>query len=592
MVPGPEIKVEKHRLVLFCLGGIAGLALWGLAEHWDNPALAPPLYLALFTFVATYCGVALALAGPVPVMRALWGALLIGVPLTLLVSLAGLRHVVATDLLDAPVMLAMVGVLVFVSTPFLLVWLQAPQDWRSYGALFDTAWSLTVRYGVAGVFVGLFWLVLFLSDALFDLVGLALVERLISLGWAPFLLTGAVLGLGLAVVYELRTTISAFLILRLLRLLVPVLLVVLVVFLAAVPLHGLSDVFGALSAAATLMGAAIVAITLVTAALDRDDTRAVQTRGLRIATRVLAVLLPLLALLAVWAVVIRVRQYGWTPDRVLATATAVFVLAYGVGYAVAALRGAGWRARVRRVNVAMALAVIVVSALWMTPVLNPDRISANSQIARFEAGRTSLDQLPLWALQHDWGKAGHKALARFGGLRGHPDQAELQARIEVVRSETSKYRFTRAIEARQSADSAESLRRLLAVRPEAADLPADLLAGLPFYRMTLWLNGCNRTLPDGRPGCVLILGRFTQAGDARVQGMVLYLDGRGQTQADHLLLREGGEIEVGIVFDPVTGPRARLPPEAVAQALDGTFDIRPSGAKALFIGDAVLAPRN
>jgi len=85
------------------------------------------------------------LAGPVNVARALKGALLIAVPVTVLVSLAGLRHVEATDLLDEPVMLSVTMVLVFCSAPFLLVWLQTPKDWRSYAALFDAAWTMTVR---------------------------------------------------------------------------------------------------------------------------------------------------------------------------------------------------------------------------------------------------------------------------------------------------------------------------------------------------------------------------------------------------------------------------------------------------------------
>ncbi len=366
MALSQEMQVARHRLVLASLGAVAALALWGLGDNWDDPGLPPPLYLALFTFVATFFSVALALAGPVSVPRALRGALLIGVPVTGLVCLAGLRHVVATDLLDQPEMLSVIVVLVFFSTPFLLVRLETPEQWRNYGALFDAAWTMTVRYFVGYVFVGVFWLVVFSSNALLELVGIDLIDRLLAADWAPFVLSGAVLGLGLAVVYELRRMISPFLILRLLRLLVPVVLAVLVVFLAAVPFRGLSGLFGELSAAATLMGTAIVAITLISTALDRDDTRAVSTRGIRVATRVLALLLPFLALLAVWAVVLRVRQYGWTPDRVLAATTAGFVLAYGVGYAGAVLRGQAWAARVRNVNVLVALAVIGLSALWLT----------------------------------------------------------------------------------------------------------------------------------------------------------------------------------------------------------------------------------
>lgn len=592
MAMSEEMRIARHRLVLFGLGGIAALALWALAENWDDPALPPSLYLALFTFVAAYSGVALALAGPVSVVRALRGALLIALPVTVLVSLAGLRHVVATDMLDEPEILAVATVLVLVSSPFLLVWLQSPADWRTYAALFDAAWTMTVRYGLAYVFVGVFWLVVFLSNALLALVGVGIIERLLDTEWAAFGLSGGVLGLGLAVVYELRKTISPFLILRLLRLLVPVVLVVLAVFLAAVPFRGLTDLFGEFSAAATLMGAAIVAITLISTALDRDDSQAVNTRGIRVATRLLAVLLPLLALLAVWAVVLRVRQYGWTPDRVLAATTALFVLAYGLGYALAVLRGKGWTARVRDVNVVMALAIIVVSALWMTPVLNPLRLATNSQIARFEDGQADLDQLPIWSLQHEWGKAGQAGLARLAGQSGRADHDKLLARIEAVRDRTSEYRFTQSLEEMQTPGNAETLARLMTVRPESAAMPAEMFAQLPFYQMSQWLNGCNRSLPDGRPGCVFIQGDFSRHKDVGTQGMVLYLDDQGRTRANHLRILANGDVEVTDVFDPVAGRWAILPATAIEQALDGSFDIRPSGTNALFIGDAVLVPGN
>jgi len=587
-----EMQVARHRLVLFCLGGISALALWALAENWDNPALAPPLYLALFTFVASYSGIILALAGPVSVVRALRGALLIAVPVTALVSLTGLRHVVSTDLLDQPEMLTVILVLIFFSTPFLSVWLQNPKEWRSYTALFDAAWTITVRYGVAWIFVGVFWLVVFLSNALFELVGVDIIERLLDLDWAPYALSGAMLGLGLAVVYELRKMISPFLILRLLRLLVPVILVVLVVFLGAVPFRGLTDLFGEFSAAATLMGAAVVAITLISTALDRDDARAVSTRGIRIATRGVAVLLPLLALLAVWAVVLRVRQYGWTPDRVLAAASALFVLAYSVGYAGAVVRGKGWAVRVRNVNVAMALAIIGAAALWLTPVLNVYRISANSQFSRYEAGRTEPDQLPIWALQHDWGKAGRSVLVRLEGQTGRADQHELQIRIDAARNNSSKYKFTKDVARRQAPGKAASLSRLMGVRPEEAGLPEAALAKMATYHMRRWLDGCNQTLPDGRPGCVFIRGVFRPALKAEMQGMVLYLNDNGDVQANYVALRADQEIEVRNVLDPAMNDSVTLPAGVIALALDGAFDIRPSGTNALHIGGAVRIPGN
>ena len=587
-----EMQISVHRGVMFALGGGAGLALWALGDNWDAPAFSAPLYLALFTFVAVYSAVALALAGPVPTARALGGALLLAVPMTALVSLAGVRHVVATDLLDDPVMLSVIAVLVLFATPFLLVWMQAVADWRRYAALFDAAWTMAVRYGVAWGFVGVFWLVAFLSNALLELVDIGLIDQMLRIDWVAFGVTGAVLGLGLAVVYELRQTISPYLILRLLRLLVPVVLVVVGVFLAAVPFRGLSELFGEFSAAGTLMGAAIAAITLISTALDKDDAAAVSTRGIRLATRGLALLLPLLTGLAVWAVVLRVRQYGWTPDRVLAVSVAVFLLTYGLGYCGSVLGRRGWGGRIRMVNVAMALAVIGASALWLTPVLNAYRISTNSQLARFSGGRSTLDQLDLWAMQHNWGRAGQAGVARLEATAAEVGNTELLARINAVRSQSNAYLFKKAVQARQAPGDAQTLAQLMAVRPQGASLTAETFEGLAFYRMTQWLDGCHRPLADGRPGCVMVRGDFAPLSDAETQGIVLFLDELGQVRGNHVMLRPGAGLKVSEVYDPVSGLWPTLPEATIAKVLDGAFDIRPSGGNALFVGGSVLVPGN
>ncbi|MEY8837405.1 DUF4153 domain-containing protein, partial [Cribrihabitans sp. XS_ASV171] len=121
-----------------------------------------------------------------------------------------------------------------------------------------------------------------------ELVEIDLLEKLFRTDWLAFALSGAVLGLALAVLHELRDRLSPFLVLRLTRLLVPVLLAVVAVFLVALPLRGLSRLFGEFSSAGTLMSVTIAAITLISTALDRDRAHEVESPGLRLATRILS----------------------------------------------------------------------------------------------------------------------------------------------------------------------------------------------------------------------------------------------------------------------------------------------------------------
>ena len=594
MTPNRDMQIVLRRIVQVGLGAASGLALWVLVENWHGAWMPGSLYLALFVFLPVLAGTALALAGPFRTERALLGGVLLALPVTALASLAGRRYVQATDLLDDPVMLAVLAVLVFFASPFLTVWMRDRTQWRSYETLFRTAWTITVRYAAAWGFVAAFWAVAVLSAVLLSLVGITAFETALKTPWVRFTLTGAMLGMGLAVAYELRRTLNPFLILRLLRLLLPLVLAVVALFLSAVPFRGLSQLFGEFSAAGPLMATAMVAITLISSALDRSDGEAVSTPGLRLATRALALLLPLLTGLAVLAVAIRVGQYGWTPDRVLAGAVAVFLLAYGLGYCAAAARARDWAARIRTVNVWMALAVIGGAALWMTPVLDADRISANSQVARYLSDGVAPAELPLWQMAHDWGRAGRAGVQHLAAAAERAGDDDLRDLVEAAQDASDPYKFLQAVGRRQLPQDAADLAGLLAIRPEGASLDADalavVLAALPAINREQWLAGCRRLLPDGRPGCVLVAGDFAPVPGAQAQGIVLYLDNSGQARGNHVLLRTGHDPSVRVIFDPVADTWPQLPAKVVELALDGAFSVIPSGSRALRIGDAVLVP--
>lgn len=575
---------------MMAVGGVAGLALWQLGEQWNNPALSPTVFLALLCFVTTFSCVVLALSGPVSIVKSLAGATLSAVVMTGLVGITGARHVVATDLLDDPVMLLIAAVLVLVFMPFLLVWLSNRKSVLRYDMLFDESWRLFVRYMAAWIFVVIFWLVVALSDALLDLVGVTVMGHLLKTDWLRFGLSGAVLGLGLAVVHELRETISPYLLLRLLRLLIPLVLAVVAVFLVAIPVNGLSSLFGEISVAGTLMGAGAVAVTLISTALDRDDTDAVHSRGLRMATQALAVLLPFLTLLAVWAVVLRVRQYGWTPDRLLAMTIAGFLMGYGMSYGGAVVLRRHWMARIRKVNVGMAIIVMVVAAMWLTPVLNVYRISTLNQIERYESGQSTLSQLALWPMAHEWGKAGQAGLEKLAALESGNETTELTRQIAAVRSADNRFQFEQHVQNRMSTEQMNALVTLMPVVPAGDPIDADLLKRIPPYAFDMWLNACQRRTADDRPGCVMVRGAFLPSVPADRQAMVLYLDDTAGTRISHVVFTDDNSARIRDVFDPMTGGWPTLPAATIAQVQDGDYALQPSGLTALSVDGKLLAP--
>lgn len=575
MIPKGTDPIHR-RLALTLLGGLAASGLWALTEAEALQDRAPGLFLMLLAGLSIWAWVSLALAGPLRLGRALSGALVLAIPAAGFLRLAGQRHLQPLDVLEAPGTLTIFLLAVFVATPFLSVALERRHPVLSYPALFETAWSITIRFAAAGLFTGVVWGLLYLSDALLGIVGIDAIEHFIDIDGVPAAITGAALGLGIAVIHELREVVSPLLLLRLLRLLVWPVLAVVAVFLVAVPLRGLSGLMLGLSSGGTLMGVAMGAVTLITCALGRDDTEAMRPQ---IAPRLLALSVPLLAALAVWAVTLRVTQYGLTPDRVMAGTVALVLLVYGLVYAVVCLRATGWMGRLRWANVWLALLVVAVSCAWLTPLLDAERLSARSQVTRFADGRATTAQLPLWQMQTEWGRAGQDALAELEALTDHPEHAALVAAIDAVRRGE---RWHRALTdpGGDRLQMATDLAGWVQVRPDGALDPEKLADVVPYW-LEQWHQLC-APQAGTQPPCVFVRGRFAADLPAADQGVMIERNADGGHIAQHI---RWPDAEV----TPVDSA-ASLPADAVARILAGEVPLTPVETEALDFGTIRIAP--
>lgn len=485
----------RQRFAMALTGGAAGLACEALVWVTEADLLGERAALGLAVFALVFFAGVLALGGLIGPRRAVPGAGLVAAALAGLLMLAGLRFDAPGDLLHRPIPVLAALVLGFVPLPFVVALLRG--NWRDYPVLFTSAWAIVVRYAAAWLFVGVVWLVLFLSDQLLGMVGLPVIGDLLDLRAVSLLVSGLALGLGLAVVGEMAETVAPDLVLRLLRVLVPVLLPVLLLFVIVLPLRGFEAVFAHLSAAATLLAFAALGATLVTAALDQSAAEQSRSAVVMGAARIMAPALLAPAGLAGWAIWLRVAQYGWTPDRLLAAALAVLGMGYGLGYLWAVLRGAGWQDRVRQTNVAMALALLATAALFLTPMLNPERISTASQLARLADGRATLAQLDVPALG-DWGRAGQAALA---GL-------EAQARAQGDTALAARLAGASAPETSPEALRAE-LAGLMPLRPADATAMRDAALNLLWEgELADWAAMCRDGGAPGLPGCVMLVADF------------------------------------------------------------------------------------
>lgn len=544
----------RGRGLLALTGAAAGFALWAVETAALRAGWPERVDFAATTFAFTFFAAVLVMTGALTLRRACLGALPVAVAVAGLLSLAALRHgsVAAFQMSGLPFVAAFV--LGFVPLPFIIA--ASGAGWRSYPALFSESWRLVVRAAAAGLFAGLFWGMVWLSDSLLGLVGLGFVEALLEAGPLAPMLTGAALGLGAAAVAEAGSDVGPDLLVKLLRLFALPVLVVAVVFLIALPLQGMRPLAGGVSAAGILLTVASVMITLVSAMVGRDDAEASQGRlagGTGIA---LAVLVGAPVALALWALWLRVGQHGWTPGRLFAVLVGVVALGYALGYLAAVLRGTGWRGRLRSVNLWMAPVLAMAAALWLSPLLDAEAISSRDMVERYESGAVTAEDLDLYALS-GWGVEGEAALARLEALALEPGHEALALKL-AARDAAEPIMMPE-----EAAVLLAELRSVMPVQPAGAVATRDmLLAAIPAVELQTWIEACRTFLPGSeRPGCVFVVADLWTA-EPGEEGLVLLREPGGFVRYEGLGL--GPE---GVERRSVAAMSGALPDQAEGERL-------------------------
>jgi len=291
----------------------------------------------------------------------------------------------------------------------------------SYSTYFETSWKYAVQFALAAAFTGALWLLLLLGAGLFHLIKIDLFKLLsMSWFWIPVTTLTATCALHVTdaragIVHVLRALIC-----NLFSWLLPLMTAICVAFLLSLAFTGLEPLWNTRKASNILLAAAASLILLINAAYQ-DGTRVDQGGGreraialpLRLAILVASVCLVPLAGLAAYGISLRVNQYGWSPDRVIAAACTLIAASYALGYALAVTR---WKAQFRPIeatNVTTALVVVVVLIGLLTPIADPARISVASQIARLKTGRILPEAFDYAFLRFGAGRFGKEALQKL-----------------------------------------------------------------------------------------------------------------------------------------------------------------------------------
>lgn len=415
------------RFTLALCGALAGAAYYYLVDQQALKAIDPRLeqWVTLFALgFFPFLGFSL---GPLPIGRAFLAALVTGGFASVMGFWAGFRFEqsgVQQGLLNHGD-LFVVPYLAFIALtiPLAIAFGRDRKRWNDHAVLYDIVVRSGLKLLLAVFFVGLFWALFFLSNLLLEIVGFSIWDLIGKTGLIFAILSYTCAGLAFAVAEEMPGVIDLMLrlLVRLLMLFVPIVTLVVLFFLQSVLFQGLDNVFSQLSAASVMLAVAGGALLLVAFVLGRDD----ETEQISILTewtsRLLLLALPLIAGIAIYALWLRVGEYGWTPSRLQAVCLAGFVTVWAFGAAGSVLfGGVFWRQQVRSVNVAALVVMVGLIATWFSPVLNAQRIATNSQVDRLLDGRADLTAFKFGPLQQDWGLAGTEGLVHIRAAEGDP----------------------------------------------------------------------------------------------------------------------------------------------------------------------------
>lgn len=455
--------------------------------------------------------------------------------------------------LHSAAVLAPFGVSVAVGLFIALPWLQCRLSHRRwcapYPELVEHAWQNALTLALAGLFTGISWLVLQLWAALFRLIEIEFFRELFRETAFIYLATGTMVGLGILIGRSQSRPIQMArqLVFALCRGLLPLLSFVAVIFILSLPFTGLEPLWKTRSAAASLMCLVVLMLVFINAVWQDGENATPYPKWLRGLVNIGMLSLPIYGLLALYAMWLRIDQYGWTLERFWAVLLALIVTAHAFGYAWAAgtawsAGSDGWLRPLRKINIRLSWVVMALAVLANTPLLDPFRISTASQLARLDDGRTKAEDLDLKYLRFENGRRGYRAVE---SLREHPafkEDEELAAELQRVIERTARWGQPQSEEerARLRLTTVGELQQHIAL---AADNPAPPRA----YWQALLDNetlGGDCLLRDRE--CVLLTRDLD--GDSAAEQLLCLISERGSVQCQLAALKAGEWAPQGRVW--------------------------------------------
>ncbi len=370
-----------------------------------------------------------------------------------------------------------IGVVLFILALYFRVWSINGQARFEYRQLLALSWQNALTLAQLWLFLMVFWGLLFLWSGLFKVIGIEFFDQLFEEPLFVYPVTALVGGWGLVLVRErirLIATVQAMCE-ALIRALLPLAALIMVLFLAALPFTGLEKIWQTGQAALLMMWLALVVLFFFNAAVaDRPDTPPYPA-WLWAGVLLAVALLPLLSLLAAWALGLRIGQYGVTVDRLWAATLQLLIAGFTLSYAVLVI----WKRQraavaIQGANKGMALVVAATLVLVNTPLADMRAWAAASQAKRLETGAVSAEDFDYDYLRFELGAYGVRELQRLRDTERADRDTLMADRIDAILKQTQRGLRVAVVDVGDLAAVAD----MFMVVPQGTTLPDGLLREL------------------------------------------------------------------------------------------------------------------
>lgn len=416
----PRLQAAERTILLYgVLGALGALALYAALRHhaWPWRSTYATMFAIQWVWLVPLAGALL--AGMPSARRWLVALIAFGVALPALhaYSLTALLGPLPVDG-DSTGLRAIATLITAVSAFLLLPLVQAldpsAPHWN-YPAVFRAAWRNTVTLALAGGLALAVSLLFWATGQMFRMIGIILVDDFVQSIWFQLAEAPLVLALCLAGVRrrpQLADTLQRSW-LTLTAWLLPLVALIGIAFVAALAARLTLDLQAKALSAGALIAFSAVWIKLINSAWqDSPDAPPFGPR-LQALLRLAAIGLLPLALVALYGLVVRVQQYGWTTPRAWGSYIAALLVVYAAGYVLAALAPRRFHAILGATNIVAAVCALSALTLVQTPLLSPDRLTADSQTQRLINGDVPPGDYPYLSMARDHGDYGRHALQRL-----------------------------------------------------------------------------------------------------------------------------------------------------------------------------------